>query len=276
MESRLTDIQQLSQQSLNYGYDPWGRRVWKMATDRNTGAAECEVYFYGATGQKLETDGCWSGTQTFAGTGINTYFAGKMLSEKNAYVLTDRLGSVRGDSNGVSLSYFPWGEERGAGTANLRTKFAGYFRDGVGQDYAMARFYSATSGGFWSPDPGSIRTADSATPLSWNRYAYAAADPIGFYDPTGTYACGPGWCDDEPEPNLPAQPKTASDGTTAPEFQRRPSPRQYDPRLQCQHLSSFWVQNQRRASIMDQTAPAPRMEHSRRKPSRFWISMGTR
>ena len=92
MENRLTDIQQVSQQSLNYGYDPWGRRVWKMATDRNTGAAECEVYFYGATGQKLEMDGCWSGKQTYAGTGIKTYFAGKMLPEKNVYVVTGYTG----------------------------------------------------------------------------------------------------------------------------------------------------------------------------------------
>ncbi len=157
-----------------------------MATDQNTGAAECEVYFYGTTGQELETDGCWSRTQTFAGTGINTYFAGKMLSEKNAYVLTDRLGSVRGDRNGVSLSYFPWGEERGAGTADLRTKFAGYFRDGVGQDYAMARYYSATSGGFWSPDPGGMKTANSGNPTTWNRYEYVAGDPINAIDPRGT------------------------------------------------------------------------------------------
>jgi hypothetical protein len=80
--------------------------------------------------------------------GINTYFAGKMLSEKGVYIATDRLGSVRGDSSGVSLSYFPWGEERGQGTANNRTKFAGYYRDGIGQDYANARYYSATSGSF--------------------------------------------------------------------------------------------------------------------------------
>ncbi len=59
-----------------------------------------------------------------------------MLSEKGVAVLTDRLGSVRAKSNGENLSYFPWGEERGTGTADGRTKFAGYFRDVPGQDYA--------------------------------------------------------------------------------------------------------------------------------------------
>ena len=96
-----------------------------------------------------------------------------MLSEKGVFVATDRLGSVRGNSSGESFSYFPWGEERGTGTADGRTKFAGYYRDQPGQDYAMARYYSATTGSFWSPDPGSIHPADSGTPNSWNRYPYA-------------------------------------------------------------------------------------------------------
>ena len=92
------------------------------------------------------------GLNNLALEGINTYFAGRMLSEKGVYVATDRLGSVRADSNGVQMSYFPWGEER-TSTADGRTKFAGYFRDTIGQDYANARYYSATTGGFWSPGP---------------------------------------------------------------------------------------------------------------------------
>ena len=52
------------------------------------------------------------------------------------------------------MSYFPWGEERGQGTADNRTKFAGYYRDMPGQDYAMARYYSATSGELLEPGSG--------------------------------------------------------------------------------------------------------------------------
>ncbi|MGA7238398.1 MAG: RHS repeat-associated core domain-containing protein, partial [Bryobacteraceae bacterium] len=152
----------------------------------------------GATGQKLESYSCQYASGSLGATleGINTYFAGKMLSEKGVFIATDRVGSVRGDSNGVSMSYYPWGEERGQGTADGRTKFAGYYRDMPGQDYAMARYYSASTGSFWSPDPlgtgiaatgfrPSIGAVNLRNPLSWNRYLYAAGDPVNRTDPSG-------------------------------------------------------------------------------------------
>ncbi len=185
----------MTQGSTFYVYDPWGRRIWKQYNGTSG-----EAYFYGVTGQKLETYNCTVGSNGVSGTleGINTYFVGRMISEKGVVVATDRLGSVRGDNNGVAMSYFPWGEERGAGTADNRTKFAGYFRDMPGQDYANARYYTAVSGSFWSPDP--IAMGDSAIPNGWNRYAYAGADPVNNSDPTGMLVawtdegnCGPGW-----------------------------------------------------------------------------------
>ncbi len=144
-----------------------------------------------------------------------------MLSEKGVFVATDRLGSVRATSSGDSLSYFPWGEERGTGTADGRTKFAGYYRDQPGQDYANYRYYSATTGSFWSPDPAGAGAADTGygsgmaasyipgfgaahpdAPLSWNRYLYSLGDPINLFDPIGKYACDPDVddsCEDEPD-----------------------------------------------------------------------------
>ena len=188
-----------------YVYDPWGRRVWRQWYDTTYGTTNCEAYFYGATGQKLESYSCQYTSGSLGATleGINTYFAGKMLSEKGVFIATDRLGSVRGDSNGVSMSYYPWGEERGQGTTDGRTKFAGYYRDMPGQDYANARYYSASTGSFWSPDPGGIKTVDSTNPLSWNRYGYTTGDPMNFRDPSGRDECGadtcvnvsaPDWC----------------------------------------------------------------------------------
>ena len=47
----------MTQGSTFYVYDPWGRRIWKQWTGQ-TGANECEAYFYGATGQKLESYSC--------------------------------------------------------------------------------------------------------------------------------------------------------------------------------------------------------------------------
>jgi hypothetical protein len=100
-----------------YVYDPWGRRIWKQWYNTTYGTTNCEAYFYGATGQKLESYSCVYSSGSLGATleGINTYFAGKMLSEKGVFIATDRLGSVRGDSNGVTMSYYPWGEERGQG-----------------------------------------------------------------------------------------------------------------------------------------------------------------
>jgi hypothetical protein len=110
-----------------YVYDPWGQRIWKESYNTTYETTSCEVLFYGATGQELESYSCTLPGVAFTSTleGINTYFAGKMLSEKGVYVATDRLGSVRADSTGWSTSYFPWGEERGAGTAENRTKVCG-------------------------------------------------------------------------------------------------------------------------------------------------------
>ncbi len=153
----------MTQGSTFYVYDPWGRRIWKQWTGQ-TGANECEAYFYGATGQKLESYSCEYTPNTIDWfttlEGINTYFGGKMLSEKGVAVLTDRLGSVRANSNGESFSYFPWGEERGTGTADGRTKFAGYYRDQPGQDYANRAVLFGDDGEFlesgsgWDEDGG--------------------------------------------------------------------------------------------------------------------------
>ena len=76
-------------------------------------------------------------------------------------------------------------------------KFAGYYRDQPGQDYANARYYSATTGGFWSPDPGGMKTADPTSPNNWNRYAYVSGDPINFRDPFGMVQCKSDVCDED-------------------------------------------------------------------------------
>ena len=81
------------------------------------------------------------------------------------HVLTDRLGSVRKNSQGESMAYYPYGEER-TSTADGRDKFGTYFRDGIGQDYADQRLYNASAGRFWTVDPGGMKTAASTDPGS--------------------------------------------------------------------------------------------------------------
>ena len=169
-----------------YTYDAWGKRV--EVHSKPAGADETwEFDFYGVTGQKLvaltcDTDASAGATSCWL-VGIG-YFGGKRLG-----VVTDRLGSVRW-SYGTSISYFPYGEERTV-TADGTEKFGTYFRDGVGQDYAEQRYYNNGTGRFWSVDPGGIRTADSSTPTSLNRYAYTNGDPVNYFDRRGLIAQAP-------------------------------------------------------------------------------------
>jgi len=130
-------------------------------------------------------------------SGENVYFGGKMIRSQGVTVATDRLGSVRGNSNGERMAYLPYGQERGNPTTpDGREKFGTYWRDStMGVDYADQRYYayqavgSWSAGRFMSPDPGGVATADPTNPASWNRYAYAVGDPANGNDPTGQIVC---------------------------------------------------------------------------------------
>jgi RHS repeat-associated protein len=201
VENRLVTTQPAVNQPTTYTYDPWGKRVWKEVPGV---PSTCEIYFYGVAGQKLETYSCLTNSSGFYSTleGINIYFGGKLLQVKGVWVATDRLGSVRANSNGETFAYFPYGEERANPTTpDGREKFATYTRDGFGQDYAQQRYYNANMGAFWSPDPGGIKTANSSDPTSWNRYGYVSGDPVNHSDPAGMEQdlCGPDW---ETDPSL--------------------------------------------------------------------------
>jgi RHS repeat-associated protein len=80
--------------------------------------------------------------------------------------------------------YFPWGQEQ-TSTQNGTFKFAGYWRDAPdgSQDYADQRYYNATYGRFWTPDPAS--RADLTNPQTFNQYPYVGNDPVNNADPTG-------------------------------------------------------------------------------------------
>ena len=64
------------------------------------------------------------------------------------------------------------------------------FYAGTTSDELEARYYNNNFGRFWSPDPAGADAVDPNDPGSWNMYAYAGGDPINFYDPDGTTACG--------------------------------------------------------------------------------------
>jgi RHS repeat-associated protein len=170
--------------ALNFGYDPWGKRVTNCCAS-NTGQIASLYTFYGINGKRLATFQATVNddtTYTFALQGSNLYFGGILMQVNGVWVSTDRLGSVRANSNGEQFAYYPYGQER-TSTPDQREKFGTYFRDGVGKDYADQRYYNQ-NGSFWSPDP-SYLNIDFEIPQSWNMYAYADEDPVNFNDPTG-------------------------------------------------------------------------------------------
>jgi YD repeat-containing protein len=90
VENRLVTTQTAWLQPITYTYDPWGRRVWKETSgvgndpNGNPNPATYEIYFYGATGQKLETysGSYWSGPYSSL-EGINIYFGGADFQEND-------------------------------------------------------------------------------------------------------------------------------------------------------------------------------------------------
>ncbi|MGO9229362.1 MAG: RHS repeat-associated core domain-containing protein [Bryobacteraceae bacterium] len=170
---------------LTYTYDPWGKRVMQFSTSPGA-AGSGTLYFYSITGQRLGTyQLVWIAPWTLVMAGPQPMYFGKRL-----LAWEDRLGSVRANRSAQSFAYYPWGEER-TSTPDGQEKFATYFRDvstdGVGEDYANARYYNNNFGRFWNPDPLGIKTADPKNPTSWNMYAYAGGDPVNWRDPTGLF-----------------------------------------------------------------------------------------
>ena len=187
VENRMTTVSEGYTLLMNYSYAPGNKRIW-----RGNGGTTDEVTFYSVSGRKL---GCYQITFAQGTTGyyyvapqffytqtggVNLYFGGKLIKNKNGWVYPDRLGSIG--------KYYPYGIERPSATTNDTEKFTGYFRDAeTGNDYADQRYESPGTGRFLTPDRMSGAPAD---PGSWNKYAYTQGDPIGRVDPTGTDDCG--------------------------------------------------------------------------------------
>ena len=173
---------------LTYTYDPWGKRVLQYSVSCTNGPSGT-LYFYSITGQRL---GAYQVSYLNSNNpplpqSTPLYFGGRLLAP------VDRLGSVRQNQERTNR-LLPVG--RRADGANGTTpdgtdKFATYFRDvtnnGVGEDYANARYYNNNFGRFWSADPAG--QADLTDPQSWNQYAYAGGDPVNRNDPGGLWPC---------------------------------------------------------------------------------------
>lgn len=134
-----------------------------------------------------------SGLSQVLADGINTYLYGLgRISQSSAsskeYYLGDALGSVRqlvNASGGIVLSrnYEPYGTIYGAmGNESTAYGFTNEWTDGTGLINLRARYYAPVSGRFMSTDPWK---GNQNQPISYNKWAYAYANPIMFTDPTG-------------------------------------------------------------------------------------------
>ena len=164
IENRITTV--LGE---TYGYAPDNKRIYKLRPGVE------EVFYFGVGGQRLgvytpKTNGS---SQYFELKTSWQYFAGRRLQ------VMDRLGSVPTPGS----RYYPYGEESNP-PANNADKFATYYRDGTGLDYASQRYYASTLGRFLTADPYQASGGPSQ-PGSWNRYTYVKGDPINYRDPSG-------------------------------------------------------------------------------------------
>jgi RHS repeat-associated protein len=110
-------------------------------------------------------------------------------------MISDRL-SVRllmGDGQGSSYgiqgrqAHLPFGEDLNTSGTTDKHRFTSYERDTEsGLDYAVNRGFSPVLGRFQSSDPYKPGTG-LIDPQSWNRFSYAANDPINRIDRLGLF-----------------------------------------------------------------------------------------
>ena len=201
---------------VNYLYDVANRLVSNNAiyNPRNQRVFDgTYIYLYAPEGKLAgKYQPAWSqgGSNAFIQGGQpNVYFAGKLIQEGSQWVMTDRLGSVRLNGSGARSSYQPYGAEVTPTTSDQRTKFATYYRDSAGLDYAGQRYYSNVAGRFLTPDPAGFSAANPNNPATWNSYAYVHGDPVNFNDSTGDGECAVG----EPVPCTETVTGDAADET---------------------------------------------------------------
>ena len=177
--------------TINYSYDANGNRVAINDETNNT----LQLYI--------------NNNLMYEVTGVNktdyVYLDGKLVNKvKNnvsEYLFSNLWGSPVAASSNASggallwtQQYAPYGKEINDLSTKREKDHIGYtgkvFDDDIGLNYMNARYYDPVIGRFISYDPASI---DPNSPLTFNRYAYAANNPYAYIDPTGMSFLGDLW-----------------------------------------------------------------------------------
>jgi RHS repeat-associated protein len=189
-------------------YTADGERVWTLRfnsasrqldetfTLRGLGNQVMTVYRHQANSLTGLDQWTWEEDYIYRGSQLLAKATSKAAPFDKVHFTLDHLGTPRvaTGSHGFPVEgyhYLPFGEQHG-GTmgSSERMRYTGHEKDQNASgtvddlDYMHARYSSPNLGRFLSPDPQLGRIA---APQSWNRYSYAANNPMNFTDPTGEY-----------------------------------------------------------------------------------------
>jgi RHS repeat-associated protein len=156
-------------------------------TLRGTGAESLRIYTY-RPGREWE----WSKDYVHRnGKSVAAVSAGGVSHLHPDHLGTPRQITRSGGGQESLHSYYPFGQEAtGAAQDDIVLKFTGHERDSNdgrpkgALDYMHARYCSPGLGRFVAVDPKSQRKP-TMTSQRWNRYMYAAGDPVRLIDPNG-------------------------------------------------------------------------------------------
>jgi RHS repeat-associated protein len=181
-ENRLLKVQN-SQVSVEFSYDPLGRRAWKTVGDLAGTYLFNTAYVYDGQDVLQEIGGATSTVSTYThGPGIDEPLTIERSSRGTSYYHADAVGSIikMTDPSGAvtgTRAYDTFGVP--SGTTDSGWAYAGRPWDAeVGLYYDRARYYDPALGRFLSEDPAGFEAGT-------NFYAYVGNNPLLFTDPSG-------------------------------------------------------------------------------------------
>ncbi len=167
-----------------YGYDHFGRRLWKEVSGTRT------YFAYTAEGLSAEMDDQGNVTRTYHFAPGSYWTTSPLMMEEAGtyyYFHNDHLGTPQKitDKLGVvvwSARYSAFGEATVDGSSTIENplRFPGQYFDGeTGVHHNYLRNYEPGIGTYLEQDPYGVAFTGP------NRYGYAGLNPANYFDPTG-------------------------------------------------------------------------------------------
>ncbi len=196
-ENRLTQVVMPGTGgTVNFKYDPFGRRIQKAFTQNGTTTTTNYVYDGRNLLEEIDQNGSALARYT-QGKGIDEPLA-ELQSGQTSYYEQDGLRSVTslstaaGGLSNTTYSYNSFGNTTSTGTVVNPFQYTGReFDQETGLYYLRARYYDQNVGRFISEDPIAYAGRISI-------YDYVGGNPATFIDPSGKSPiygnwCGPNW-----------------------------------------------------------------------------------